>query len=86
MMVDPVDYNTQEIYFHSSEHVDVISCLGEPLINTEGKMTIRVDLFDLLKDIDYFTKMVEISEKNRTQLIDKIEKGGEEDRDKISKD
>jgi hypothetical protein len=66
-MVDPVDYNTQEIYFHSSEQVDVISCLGESLVNTEGKMTVRVDLFELLKDVDYFIKMVEICEKNRVQ-------------------
>lgn len=67
VMVDPVDYNTQEIYFHSGEEADVVSCLGEVLENTEGKMSVRVDLFELLRDVDFFIKQVELCEKNRTQ-------------------
>lgn len=75
MMVDPVDYNTQEIYFHANNKVEVVSCLGETLENTEGKMSVRVELFELLRDVDFFIKQVEACEKNRTQEIEKTEKG-----------
>lgn len=59
MMVDPVDYNTQEIYFHIGK-IEVMSCLGQLLENTEGKMSYQVDLFELLKDVDYFIKALDV--------------------------
>lgn len=65
-MVDPVDYNTLEIYFYNG-NCDVVSCLGEVIPNTEGRMSVKVELFELLKDIDFFSKMVEVCEKNRAQ-------------------
>lgn len=63
-MVDPVDYNTLEVYFHSGQN-DVVSCLGEVITNTEGRMSVKVELFELLRDVDFFSKMVENCEKNR---------------------
>jgi hypothetical protein len=59
------------------------STLGETLNNP--CMAVKVDLFELLKDVDFFSKAVENCEKNRAIEIDKIERGGviEEEKPKM---
>jgi hypothetical protein len=55
LVIDPVDYLTHEIYFTSSENPWVYSCLGEE-IKEKSNFFLKVNLFDYLKDVDFFIK------------------------------
>lgn len=72
MVIDPVDYLTHEIYFTSGEG-KVFSCLNEE-ITDKRSFIVRVQLFDYLRDVDYFIKQVEALEGQRGAEITRIEK------------
>lgn len=74
MVVDNSDYLTHEIYFTNAEKVTVLNCTGEELTDQRSFVS-RVQLFDYLKDVDYFIKAVEALEGHRGAEINKIEKG-----------
>ena len=78
MVVDPNDYLTHEIYFTACDKVQIFSSLGQELSEADSKNFVaRVNLFDYLKDVDFFTKTVEQMEQQRGSEIGRIERGGE---------
>ena len=74
VFLDPVDYLTHEIYFTCSPEPKIYSCLGEKIASTESTI-LQINVFDYLKDVDYFVKHTEALEKKRADEIEKIEKG-----------
>jgi hypothetical protein len=74
VVIDPVDYLTHEIYFTNSDNTHIYSCLGEELADKRN-LAVKVNLFDYIKDVDYFIKTIELLETQRAQEINRIEKG-----------
>lgn len=62
-MIDQADYDTQEVYFNSRD-IQILSCLGEKVNVGENIYNVRVDVFEFLRDIEFFIKNVEVAEKN----------------------
>jgi len=74
VIIDPVDYLTHEIYFTNSDNTHIYSCLGEE-ITDKRNFVVKVNLFDYIKDVDYFIRSIEVLEGQRVQEINRIEKG-----------
>lgn len=73
LVIDPVDYLTHEIYFTSAADVRLYSCLNEEIADKRS-FVVRVQLFEYLRDVDYFVKQVEALEGQRGAEITRIEK------------
>jgi hypothetical protein len=80
VVIDPVDYLTHEIYFTSSSEARVYSCLNEEIADKRS-FVVKVNLFDYLKDVDYFIKSVEVLEGQRAAEITRIEKRESEEQE-----
>jgi len=56
----------------------VIDCVtSEPLSRKKcfNKYLVHVDILDVIKDAEYFLKMIDVCEKSRNEEMERIEKG-----------
>lgn len=77
-LVDSQDYTTQQIYFTQDENIDARELdTGQqiPLKKVLNKYVVAVETEKAILENDYFFKLIENCEKNRSLEIDKIEKG-----------
>lgn len=88
LVIDQAEYNTQHIFFDDKisedekcivDVKDLIEGTSVPIKKSINKYLYKVDIIDVLKDPDYFTKAIELCEKARMEEIEKIEKGLTED-------
>lgn len=76
MLIDPVDYLTQQIYFAVNNEITISSVTGEKIQKIESFFE-KVDEYELLRDVDYFIKKIEVKEHYRAKEIERVQKGEE---------